>query len=169
MNKPSGVLVNNIQVPTTIRMADTITKIRLYPKITSLTVKLPRSQEGEFTCTLFAPKTKRNSCCMIRDTPQVASNSCSVWFSERTTRSEEHTSELQSHLNLVCRLLLEKKKKKTLTDAEFRRQVVHFLVGEITDPHAQPRPGPRVRGAGCERQPERSHGRAALHQRLPHS
>src|SRR5260370_24115749 len=27
-----------------------------------------------------------------------------------TTRSEEHTSELQSHLNLVCRLLLEKKK-----------------------------------------------------------
>src|SRR5260370_23358842 len=29
-------------------------------------------------------------------------------------RSEEHTSELQSHLNLVCRLLLEKKKIKTL-------------------------------------------------------
>src|SRR5260370_15476523 len=27
-------------------------------------------------------------------------------------RSEEHTSELQSHLNLVCRLLLEKKKKQ---------------------------------------------------------
>src|SRR5260370_26502651 len=27
-----------------------------------------------------------------------------------TPRSEEHTSELQSHLNLVCRLLLEKKK-----------------------------------------------------------
>src|SRR5207237_10039397 len=31
-------------------------------------------------------------------------------------RSEEHTSELQSHLNLVCRLLLEKKKKKKTTD-----------------------------------------------------
>src|SRR5467141_4052264 len=30
----------------------------------------------------------------------------------RVDRSEEHTSELQSHLNLVCRLLLEKKKKK---------------------------------------------------------
>src|SRR5260370_24438781 len=28
-------------------------------------------------------------------------------------RSEEHTSELQSHLNLVCRLLLEKKKSTT--------------------------------------------------------
>src|SRR5260370_16144303 len=30
-------------------------------------------------------------------------------------RSEEHTSELQSHLNLVCRLLLEKKKKLSRT------------------------------------------------------
>src|SRR5260370_21146271 len=44
------------------------------------------------------------------------------WFSpaeslrvarELTRRSEEHTSELQSHLNLVCRLLLEKKKKNS--------------------------------------------------------
>src|SRR5260370_26517118 len=32
-------------------------------------------------------------------------------------RSEEHTSELQSHLNLVCRLLLEKKKTKTVVGA----------------------------------------------------
>src|SRR5260370_13128373 len=31
------------------------------------------------------------------------------------SRSEEHTSELQSHLNLVCRLLLEKKKKNINT------------------------------------------------------
>src|SRR5437667_12501180 len=30
-------------------------------------------------------------------------------------RSEEHTSELQSHHDLVCRLLLEKKKKKKIT------------------------------------------------------
>src|SRR5215211_8098969 len=30
----------------------------------------------------------------------------------RSRRSEEHTSELQSHSDLVCRLLLEKKKKK---------------------------------------------------------
>src|SRR5438132_9139758 len=37
-----------------------------------------------------------------------------VWSSLRMgsqTRSEEHTSELQSHSDLVCRLLLEKKKK----------------------------------------------------------
>src|SRR2546422_7115253 len=32
----------------------------------------------------------------------------------KVTRSEEHTSELQSRLHLVCRLLLEKKKKKNI-------------------------------------------------------
>src|SRR5260370_16652264 len=36
----------------------------------------------------------------------------SVATVRRARRSEEHTSELQSHLNLVCRLLLEKKKNK---------------------------------------------------------
>src|SRR2546430_7373379 len=37
----------------------------------------------------------------------------------RAARSEEHTSELQSQSNLVCRLLLEKKNKITIThDAE---------------------------------------------------
>src|SRR5260370_15185382 len=33
----------------------------------------------------------------------------------RWHRSEEHTSELQSHLNLVCRLLLEKKNKRIVS------------------------------------------------------
>src|SRR5260370_30837828 len=38
----------------------------------------------------------------------------SGWRSSDTdARSEEHTSELQSHLNLVCRLLLEKKNNYT--------------------------------------------------------
>src|SRR5215204_7528240 len=43
------------------------------------------------------------------------------WCSRSSTscaaspRSEEHTSELQSHSDLVCRLLLEKKKNKTIT------------------------------------------------------
>src|SRR5260370_29656157 len=45
----------------------------------------------------------------------MKSGSCG-WLScmltlTKVRRSEEHTSELQSHLNLVCRLLLEKKKK----------------------------------------------------------
>src|SRR5438874_5174717 len=36
-------------------------------------------------------------------------------FGEVTLRSEEHTSELQSRRDLVCRLLLEKKKQKRLS------------------------------------------------------
>src|SRR5256885_11129947 len=38
-------------------------------------------------------------------------------------RSEEHTSELQSPCNLVCRLLLEKKKKKN--DTYYARHLIH--------------------------------------------
>src|SRR6266480_5561511 len=37
-------------------------------------------------------------------------------------RSEEHTSELQSHVNLVCRLLLEKKKKKIKTQQDKKQK-----------------------------------------------
>src|SRR2546422_7328773 len=39
------------------------------------------------------------------------------WASKSTLRSEEHTSELQSRLHLVCRLLLEKKKNRSHTHA----------------------------------------------------
>src|SRR5256885_12789096 len=39
-------------------------------------------------------------------------------------RSEEHTSELQSPCNLVCRLLLEKKKKKTRTTLHAKKNVL---------------------------------------------
>src|SRR5438477_2270839 len=39
-------------------------------------------------------------------------------------RSEEHTSELQSHVNLVCRLLLEKKKP---TMPAFTFRILHYL------------------------------------------
>src|SRR5688572_32014907 len=39
-------------------------------------------------------------------------------FDPRENRSEEHTSELQSQSNLVCRLLLEKKKQKKKTNTE---------------------------------------------------
>src|SRR5260370_3104850 len=57
-------------------------------------------------------------------TPSVDSENAKMPASDTTSRitadsspatlgrSEEHTSELQSHLNLVCRLLLEKKKKQ---------------------------------------------------------
>src|SRR5260370_16419858 len=42
---------------------------------------------------------------------------------EENNRSEEHTSELQSHLNLVCRLLLEKKNPNFGRRVRNRRQL----------------------------------------------
>src|SRR5262249_61815265 len=50
---------------------------------------------------------------------------CSGFFGDRLSaarRSEEHTSELQSLTNLVCRLLLEKKKKEHKRATLFMRQ-----------------------------------------------
>src|SRR2546430_9197080 len=44
-----------------------------------------------------------------------------------TQRSEEHTSELQSQSNLVCRLLLEKKKKKYILRLSQPRRVAIVL------------------------------------------
>src|SRR5256884_900532 len=45
----------------------------------------------------------------------------------RIMRSEEHTSELQSRLHLVCRLLLEKKKKQTHTTSDASAKHVHHF------------------------------------------
>src|SRR5690606_39638224 len=42
---------------------------------------------------------------------EVSGKTAGAWINEMVLRSEEHTSELQSRENLVCRLLLEKKKK----------------------------------------------------------
>src|SRR2546430_5752357 len=46
-------------------------------------------------------------------------------YAQRAKRSEEHTSELQSQSNLVCRLLLEKKKNKTLRHPTRTRRHLH--------------------------------------------
>src|SRR5260221_4395850 len=43
-------------------------------------------------------------------------------------RSEEHTSELQSHSDLVCRLLLEKKKKSYIQSIEAERHTSHSTI-----------------------------------------
>src|SRR5437667_1919876 len=45
-----------------------------------------------------------------------------------TPRSEEHTSELQSHHDLVCRLLLEKKKKKNKTANKREKIITNYRI-----------------------------------------
>src|SRR5256885_2549292 len=50
------------------------------------------------------------------------------------TRSEEHTSELQSPCNLVCRLLLEKKKNQVEQDRFIPRHRFHYPPVQLIDP-----------------------------------
>src|SRR5205085_9126839 len=50
-------------------------------------------------------------------TPDQPDAQAERWRYRRGSRSEEHTSELQSQSNLVCRLLLEKKNLQTVTTA----------------------------------------------------
>src|SRR2546422_4962609 len=69
----------------------------------------PRSTLFPYT-TLFRSSSRSGSGRAFR-WRSSASGSSASGTSWSTSRSEEHTSELQSRLHLVCRLLLEKKKK----------------------------------------------------------
>src|SRR4051812_49578850 len=79
----------------------------------SRTSRMPEISSGTFTSR------------QVMMSPQVyarKNGSSTIWkprvddpfFRAYTWRSEEHTSELQSHVNLVCRLLLEKKNNKRI-------------------------------------------------------
>src|SRR5256885_3475281 len=61
--------------------------------------------------TLFPYTTLFRSCLLMEQFPNTLLVESAGGYLE--LRSEEHTSELQSPCNLVCRLLLEKKKKNT--------------------------------------------------------
>src|SRR5256885_9696176 len=66
---------------------------------TTFTFATPVTNGGLYNVTLFLPPTSQPQRCNLFN------------------RSEEHTSELQSPCNLVCRLLLEKKKKRLYTQS----------------------------------------------------
>src|SRR5260370_5418295 len=84
----------------------------------------PRSTLFPYT-TLFRSRIERLACddlAVLRHRQLGPHRQHAVRFEARIDtlhgqqrRSEEHTSELQSHLNLVCRLLLEKKKRTTIS------------------------------------------------------
>src|SRR2546427_4430148 len=83
----------------------------------------PRSTLFPYT-TLFRSRTREGNDLYLEMKESGVLKSCSLIYGQMneppgarlrvglTGRSEEHTSELQSQSNLVCRLLLEKKKKK---------------------------------------------------------
>src|SRR5256885_9481128 len=71
----------------------------------------PRSTLFPYT-TLFRSRHVAPEAVSAAPGAQLSSSFCAINRSSAMLRSEEHTSELQSPCNLVCRLLLEKKKKK---------------------------------------------------------
>src|SRR6266481_526661 len=78
----------------------------------------PRSTLFPYTDALPISARRTASCCASARTPRCSRRrSCGS-----ASRSEEHTSELQSQFHLVCRLLLEKKKKKSVTRCKFKKK-----------------------------------------------
>src|SRR2546427_6956943 len=85
--------------------------------------------------TLFPYTTLFRSCRMLADGQSrndVGSVAClgraRDFLDRGIARSEEHTSELQSQSNLVCRLLLEKKKKKKYKiGAYLEKSLVYYM------------------------------------------
>src|SRR5258708_31934462 len=91
----------------------------------------PRSTLFPYT-TLFRSKCAFRASWRFPSRPRrrstTRSSRISCYSRSSKTRSEEHTSELQSPDHLVCRLLLEKKKKNTI-----RKQQYHTEQAELPD------------------------------------
>src|SRR5437773_8221347 len=70
------------------------------------------------TCTFGAPASEEGEKLSPENVIFESWSGVSGGLAVTFMRSEEHTSELQSHHDLVCRLLLEKKKKKTTQESQ---------------------------------------------------
>src|SRR5690606_40034126 len=104
----------------TVSKRSSVRRLRSRPTTTS-----PRGRPPPSLSPGFRPPTRRRASVRCSPTPVVrvdrASTSSTPPARRPTPRSEEHTSELQSRENLVCRLLLEKKKKKITNMQETTR------------------------------------------------
>src|SRR5690242_21223783 len=78
--------------------------------VTEINAALAMAQEAGLDLVEIAPNSVP-PVCKILDFGKYKYQAQKKAAEARKKRSEEHTSELQSHVNLVCRLLLEKKKK----------------------------------------------------------
>src|SRR5947199_6402889 len=67
----------------------------------------------------------------------IAANVCRLGIVEgwNVVRSEEHTSELQSLRHLVCRLLLEKKKKNNISKQLDVEEIIHEIITPSQKPN----------------------------------
>src|SRR2546422_7553187 len=77
-----------------------------------------RSAVAKLTVTVWPPAGERVTVKTALVVPLFPSITVTLLMDRLGNRSEEHTSELQSRLHLVCRLLLEKKKDGALVTAD---------------------------------------------------
>src|SRR3989442_10844023 len=96
----------------------------------------PRSTLFPYT-TLFRSRSSGS-----RTWESISPTSAGCVFDRRTMRSEEHTSELQSRPHLVCRLLLEKK-KKTKEKQDLRLRPEHIAREDASARERRRVDGPR--------------------------
>src|SRR2546425_9661730 len=80
-----------------------------------------RSTVRPARCLVLQPYTQPETWLLVRRSGMLVAAAASVAVSTNSsTRSEEHTSELQSLAYLVCRLLLEKKNQQPIADTAGR-------------------------------------------------
>src|SRR6266487_367846 len=70
---------------------------------------------------------------LIDTTPRYTEEMRAMWVERAAMRSEEHTSELQSPVHLVCRLLLEKKKKTQMLHGQKKKKIRKRLLKKDTN------------------------------------
>src|SRR2546427_7003771 len=87
----------------------------------------PRSTLFPYTTLFRSNLTPREAAEWVREIAGRAKVELSGGITLENVRSEEHTSELQSQSNLVCRLLLEKKKKISELKKTCRRKASLFI------------------------------------------
>src|SRR3989475_7896316 len=93
----------SLQAPTLFTIAQDLTKMQVETSVDEADIgRITLEDRATFTVDAFPGQTFSGVVTQIRKAAQIVQN-----------RSEEHTSELQSQSNLVCRLLLEKKKNNT--------------------------------------------------------
>src|SRR5688572_32765007 len=95
----------------------------------------PRSTLFPYT-TLFRSQPRQNT--RRRDHRREIAIARAPFARQDAIKSEEHTSELQSQSNLVCRLLLEKKKKKknTINKTNVNNQIHNYHYNKYHHKHS---------------------------------
>src|SRR5439155_20264952 len=91
----------------TLSLHDALPILSTMMRMTLGPVAVPRAASGECTTAGWSPRTSHAA--PLAPAPTTSTQSATAGDVARPSRSEEHTSELQSRCHLVCRLLLGKK------------------------------------------------------------